>query len=77
VDILRGLGRVRDRHVGVHRHPVHHPVEADPMTGENVVIVIDWVLIVGVIALVIAVYWMIGKIIDNMLSFWRAHKEDA
>ena len=47
------------------------------MTGENVVIVIDWVLIVGVIALVIAVYWMIGKIIDNMLSFWRAHKEDA
>jgi hypothetical protein len=53
---------------------------ADPLValaGENIVIVIDWVLIVGVIALVIAVYWVIGRFIDNLLSFWRAHKEDA
>ena len=39
-------------------------------------LVADWTLIGGVIVLVIAVYWMIGQIIDACLGVWRDGVDD-
>lgn len=46
------------------------------MSGQTVYLVIDWVLIVSVIALLIAVYWAIGQFIDNLMDYWRTRKDD-
>jgi hypothetical protein len=37
----------------------------------------DWLTIIAVIALVIAVYWAVGNMIDGLLDFWRSRKDDA
>jgi len=52
---------------------------SDPLVAlisDSYYIIIDWVLIVSVIALVIAVYWAIGKVIDACLGMWRDGKEE-
>jgi hypothetical protein len=46
------------------------------LISETYYVVIDWVLIVLVIALVIAVYWAIGQVIDACLGMWRDGKEE-
>ena len=39
--------------------------------------VADWLLVAAVIVLLIAVYWMVQNLIDNMLDFWRSHRDDS
>jgi hypothetical protein len=36
----------------------------------------DWLVIGGVIVLVIAVYWVVGNFVDNLLDYWRSRKDD-
>lgn len=38
---------------------------------------LDWVLIVMVVALVVAVYVGMSNMIDHLIAFWRAHKDEA
>jgi len=38
--------------------------------------VADWLLIAAVIALVIAVAWAIGQVIDACIGVWRGQEEE-
>ena len=35
----------------------------------------DWLLVLAVIALAVATYWVIGRFIDNTLDYWRNRHE--